>query len=482
MPTTIHSLPYEIISDILEYATWANARDCQQYSYGLNSVSDCHVFEGQHSKPNVQLIIRGQLSPDLIKWNATNNIRRVSRKWREWASAFALQELFIGRWRGGERWLQSQKLGTLNHLVSNEAVYHDPYWSLKHLALLFNQKTFITSSIRRLWFDGYYGPAEIKIIFDILQHCPALHSVTLPWTSLRYGSAELWSSLFNNRRQERRIDSLELLAVNLKNSQISDFSKIGDKRPLESFDVCFGGLKRLKLYGNSNLMPINDDDLVAISRTATGLREIHITGASSISVKGLVAVVQASKQSLRIIEHSPVLEDGFEHLQPKESDGGHLCHHILGCPHLNTLAISLPTICEDLFSDPSVNWAGDVQIRAGGLCGNVPIRKRGDQWPEVGKRILARARSLMDARAQVGVELNIEIFIGHWIFEPGQSLVHGDFALGEILSDGCWPVTKGPSSKGPYGQTDWHRKEEGPYSAISEEDFATGLRHGYISF
>lgn len=317
------------------------------------------------------------------------------------------------------RWLQSQKLGTLNHLVSNEAVYHDPYWSLKHLALLFNQKTFITSSIRRLWFDGYYGPAEIKIIFDILQHCPALHSVTLPWTSLRYGSAELWSSLFNNRRQERRIDSLELLAVNLKNSQISDFSKIGDKRPLESFDVCFGGLKRLKLYGNSNLMPINDDDLVAISRTATGLREIHITGASSISVKGLVAVVQASKQSLRIIEHSPVLEDGFEHLQPKESDGGHLCHHILGCPHLNTLAISLPTICEDLFSDPSVNWAGDVQIRAGGLCGNVPIRKRGDQWPEVGKRILARARSLMDARAQVGVELNIEIFIGkgsHYFF------------------------------------------------------------------
>ena len=88
----------------------------------------------------------------------------------------------------------------------------------------------------------------------------------------------------------------------------------------------------------------------------------------------------------------------------------------------------------------------------------------------------------MLSRQTAGKDLNIEIFVDQWIFEPRRFLVHGNLQLGKILSDGTWPIYNMPSSKGPYGQTGLYGKEDGPFESVSEETFRQGLKKRYVSF
>ena len=338
------------------------------------------------------------------------------------------------------------------------------------------------------------------MIFQVLKLCDGLDSVALPWITLRYGSADDWSNLLRRRDNGTALSSLEQLAVDLKQSQIKDHARQIDKRPLDSFKVNFGHLRRIKLSGSSNLMPINDDDLVAISRTAQ-LQELHITGTTFVTTEGLLALSRASDNTLRVLEHSPLADDGFEHPNASSTDdGSHLCTEIVQCPHLRDLAISLPTICSDLFSEPSVEWVGDVQIRAAGVCGQSKSLEQSSDARQIFFNILSQARSLIQAQQKRHTDLNIEIFIGksvltfllklpltlissdHFIFEPSKKLVHADLSVGEILSGGSWPAMPVPSSKGPYGQTGQYGKDERAYQCIHEEEFLEGLRKGYISF
>lgn len=84
-----------------------------------------------------------------------------------------------------------------------------------------------------------------------------------------------------------RLTSVEFLTVALKNSQCSLEKNLTDNAVLRtSNSLDFGGLKRLKIFGDSNLMPLTDEDLFFISRTAVNLEEIHITGATSVTIKG----------------------------------------------------------------------------------------------------------------------------------------------------------------------------------------------------
>lgn len=318
------------------------------------------------------------------------------------------------------------------------------------------------------------------MIFGIIRHCTHLNHTTIPWTTLRYGTQDDWSQLFARRGQRSWPLSLEFLAVDLSANKISDTRNQFDELPLNSAKVDFSRVQRLKVFGNTNFMPITDNDLVAIARTARNLKEIHITGTSTTSIDGVMALIAASQNHLQVLEHSPLSKDGFEHPNPT-SDGfhGHLCDKLLGCPKLRDLSISLPSICEDLFKDSSVQWRGEVQIRAGSLC-NHPKSATGVRdgfW-----RILDIARSLMAVKDQEGTEIDIQLFINYWIFDPRHGQVHGNIELGQGLSDGSWPSSYSNSSKGPYGQTGLYGKDERPYSCISEEEFTIGLRHGYVSF
>ncbi len=401
-----------------------------------------------------------------------------------------------------DRWTQSRVLDSLRENPSSIAVYRDPYHSLKSANQLFSRSPKLAYCIRRLWFNGFYGAETSTLIFSILRNCDALDYLTLPWTALRYGTAEDWSRLLCNNAHGKHLSSLELLAVDPKESQTGNPANQVDKKPLYNAEVDFGRLERLKIFGNSAFMALSDNDLVALARTAKNLRELHVTGTTSpITINGIMALAEASQGSLQILEYSPLSEDGFEHPNPASShDERHVCQQILQCKRLRNLSISMPSLCEDLFSDTSVIWNGEVQIRGGNLCGEQVGLRDSPRALEQLWRILEQTRSLVTARRLDGAELTIELFIGEWdlvhlrhgkpililvdhlIFDTRDLLVHGNFELGEILSDGLWPAESRPSRKGPYGQTGLYGKDEGPFSCVSEDCFADGLRRGYVSF
>ena len=377
--------------------------------------------------------------------------------------------------------MQSRSLDTLQGKPSSISVYRDPYYSLKNTLLLFNGSPGLGSCVRRLWFNGYYSAETVALIFAIIRYCTNLNHLTVPWTALRYGTKDDWSRLLGTSLEQRDPLSLELLAVDLSVKKISDAKNQYDEMPLDSGSVDFSRIERLKIFGNTNFMPITDSDLTAIARTAKNLKEIHITGTSTVTLDGVMALVEASHDSLQVLEHSPLSDDGFEHPKPTLSkDQDHLCKKLPQYPQLRDLSISLPSLCEDIFEDTSVHWRGELQIRAGSLCDH---SKDGTKALDHFWSILDQARIFMAVRDQVGEgELDIQLFANSWIFDPRNRQVHGNIELGQALADGSWPQSCSVSSKGPYGQTGLYGKDERPYSCISEEEFAEGLKHGYISF
>lgn len=381
--------------------------------------------------------------------------------------------------------MQCRTLHTLQTNPSSIAVYRDPYHSLRKTLQLFESNPALACCVRRISFVGYYGAETNAMIFGILRYCTNLDCVTLPWTALRYGSIEDWSRLLGRNEECHSISSLELLAVDLKESQIDNAANQIDKKPLHSPSVDFSGLKRLKIFGQSNFKPLIDDDLIAISFTAVNLRNLHITGTASVTIDGIGALANSSDQTLETLEHSPLTANGFEHPDPNSLRGQkqHLCPRILECPRLRDLSLSVPSICEDLFSNAPVNWSGEMQIRTGTVCGHHPVSLKTSETAQIKLwRILGQARSLMSRREEEGVELDIEIYINDWIFEPRHYRVHGNLDVAEVASDGAWPTYKGRSSKGPYGQTGLYGKVEGPYEVVSEDSFKQGLNKHYISF
>lgn len=495
MPTAITSLPFELLSRILKEATYFNTREIPVFSYGLSGASE--VGKDARLEPTLS----GHTVPDASKWRATVSLRQVNRQWHDWASLYALRDLYITRWRGSERyflrqswpvmlvhltdiafsrWMQSRSLDTLRGKPSTISVYRDPYHSLKQTLHLFRASPGLGTCVHRLWFNGYYSPETVAMIFEILRYCPNLDHLTVPWTTLRYGTKEDWSQLLGRKLERRRPLSLEFLSVDLSANKIADTRNQFDELPLESAKVDFGRLERLKVFGNTNFMPIIDRDLIAIARTARNLKEVHITETSTTSINAAMALVDASRDHLQLLEHFPLTDDGFQHPDPASTEiHRHLCEDLLQYPQLRDLSISLPSLCEDLLKDPSVPWRGEVQIRAASIC-NHPKNKNEAQdrfW-----RILDLTRALMAAKDYDGVELDIELFINHWVFEPRHGLVHGNIEIGQALSDGSWPLSHTVSSKGPYGQTGLYGKDERPYSCISEKEFAEGLRDGYVSF
>ena len=88
----------------------------------------------------------------------------------------------------------------------------------------------------------------------------------------------------------------------------------------------------------------------------------------------------------------------------------------------------------------------------------------------------------MSLREKDGVQLDIEIFIKNWIFEPRHHRVHGNLKPAELISYGTWPPNKSRSSKGPYGQTGLYGKDEAPYEAVSEDVFKQGLSKHHDSY
>jgi hypothetical protein len=370
---------------------------------------------------------------------------------------------------------------SLYEMIDNprgERVYRNPYQTLTRTRDFFAKLPQFAANVRRLWFDGLYVPETDAQIIEILHSCNNLTTVTLPWTILRNASAQDWARLLGVRR-EVPLHTLELHAIDLPEKQAKEVGNAVDCQPLDSRMVDFSKLKRLKLFGDTKTRPIDDDDLKAIARTATGLEDFQITCMSTVTLDGVMAIVKASRKTLKVLEHSPRAQDGFSHPHPGVySENEHICHILTSCPKLQDLSISLPSMCADLFSNERVQWRGDCQVRALHICRHEQDATSNASTAAL-KELLKQARRLIRRRATAYYpeKLTIELFFADFIFDPHIESVHGDFSMSELVAHGTWPLRKTPSRKGPYGTTGLYGKndEEHSFDRISEDDFFNGV-------
>lgn len=184
------------------------------------------------------------------------------------------------------RWI-NEKEAFKDHTDStyiHPVVYQDPYKSVKSTAKLFTDYPQIAAHARRIWFNGIYQFDTNKYIFQVLHNAVNIRTAAIPWTAVRYGGQEEWQQLMSFPR----LTSLEFLTVGLTSSQTKVEKNLTDNGVLQpSNGLDFSGLRRFKIFGDSNLMPLTDEDLLFISRTAVNLEEIHITGATSVTIKGI---------------------------------------------------------------------------------------------------------------------------------------------------------------------------------------------------
>ncbi|KAF2806596.1 uncharacterized protein BDZ99DRAFT_537323 [Mytilinidion resinicola] len=478
----INAFPYEILAQILETAAQLNQRDGVTFTFGLSQAPL------PLQKTALQRYVRGTVPPELLRWDATASIRHVCWDWHEWGLQYALKDVFIRRWKGAERWAElsqrreAYRLYELVEKPSGTAVYKDPYGSLNRTVQLLADYPEVASKIRRMWFDGFYTYGTDLKISSALRNCTNLTAVSLPWTTLRHLAAQDWAQLLIGTGAPLR--SLELLAVDLPAALAGESDNQLDLRPLDSPSVDFSQLRRLKVFGNSTFMPIDDRDLQAIARTATRLEEFHLTCLSTISIDGVMAVVKSSQSTLKVLEHSPRSNDGFFHPHPGSlPDSEHLCTVLTNCTKLETVSLSVPSMCSALFANENVRWSGDLQVRAARLCGHEDGRSTYEaQWTL--KRLLEQARRLVAARASCHIPKNlfVELFFADFIFEPHANAVHGDFQLAQLASGGSWPVSRSLSRKGPYGSTGLYGKdEEEPFERVDEDEFMSGMCKNWVS-
>ncbi|RYO63375.1 hypothetical protein AA0113_g5935 [Alternaria arborescens] len=476
----INDFPYEVLTQILEEVTKANIRDGPTYTFGLQQAP----LPLERAK--LQRYVRGPVPPELLKWDATATLRSVCWKWHEWALEHSIKDVYIRRWKGGERWAElsnrreSYPLYELIDRPTGTAVYRDPFASLKRTVSICNDYPEVAAKVRRMWVHGFYTAETDRLVFQSLKNCTNITSLSLPWTTIRHVDAKAWRTVLTGTGKP--LQSLELQCVDPTSQQAADKDNLVDLEPLQS--VNFSQLRRLKIFGDTSFMPITDNDLFAIARTATQLEEFHLTCNSSITIDGVMAIVKASRKTLRVLEHSPRSQDGFWHPHPgSPSDCEHLCDTFRNCPKLETLSISLPSVCSHLFSNDDAKFAGDLQVRALHLCEHEDGRSTQEATDAL-QKLLEQARRFIRLRAESAIprDLYVELFFAECIFEPGFQSVHGDFSLAQISSDGHWPQNVDFSGKGPYGSTGLYGKEEeAQFQRIDEADFLAGVRRRLLS-
>lgn len=484
----INDLPHEILSNILKEAAASNVQEGVTYTYGLTQAPL------PLQKAKLDRYIRGPVTPDALYWDAASSLRHVCSRWHDWALQYSLDQIFLRRWRGSERWAEislRRDIYSLYELIdkpSGYAVYRDPYRTLANTDNLFSAYPKLASNLRRLWFNGYYTPYTDRLILSVLRSCRNLTSVTVPWTLLRNGTAEEWIHLLGRSSDDDLpVRSLELQAVCLSETQEGEYRQAIDPQPLLNPKVDFSQLRRLKIFGNTAFAPIVDADLFEVARTATGLEELHITNMSTVSISGVMALVKASHNTIRVLEHSPRSDEGFYHADPGCSPSGeHICETLTQCPKLKDLSISLPSMCATLFSNPDVKWEGELQVRALELCSHhatsTALTRKQSQGSKLRnlREVLDASRSLIVNQQRQRRRLEIEIFFADCIFDPRDCVVDGDFAYAEISSNGTWPITKTSSGKGPYGSTGLYGKDEGTWEIVEEDEFIKAVERGWL--
>lgn len=345
----------------------------------------------------------------------------------------------------------------------------------KTAELLGNHPT-LSSYVRRVWFDGYYQAKESDMIFGILHQCKKLEYLSIPWTALRHGTVVDWSSLFGRNATGPCIATLEIRATNLpKRSAATEKENHFDNKMLQSVSVDFTNLASLRFFGNSKFMSITDKDLIALSRTANNLRELHVMYAHSLRPGGIGALIQSSRLSLEVLEL-----DGVPRMEPEKTEQHDSYSHlrlsrlVAQCPLLRRLRLQSIRTCRDVFACDDVTWSGKVQIYIG-VNSSFQVPQSDDNATML-YQTLDQARCFMDARTGSGKKgVEIEIFTSGFIFEPRCAFVHGDFGTIHTFRE-SWRVEKRESHRNV--QMNGYVREF-PF-CITEDEFKDGLHKGYV--
>lgn len=480
----INEFPDEILSSILNYAAAMNAQEGVKFTFGLTEAPM------PISKTSLTRYIRGPVQPESQLWDGSSPMRRVCTRWHDWAIRHSVRSVSIRKWQGSERWAEiptrraSYGAYELISRPKGSAVYRDPFGFLKSAVDFFSRYPGVADEVRRMFFDGFHTVQTDRMIFAVLRSCRHLTSISVPWTLLRHGTADDWIHLLGiSSEDDVPLKSLELRATCLPSAQEKDWSHVENTHPLADPRVNFSQLKRLKIFGNTSLMPIDDQDMFNIARSATHLEEFHLTNLSTVTIAGVMAIVTSSAQTLRVLEHSPRSDDGFFHPHPGHlAPETHVCDALASCPRLKDLSISVPSMCASLFAHDDLAWQGECQVRALELCpagDDTSMRDnyRAQQSLKLRRLrdVLDSARALMRAQKRKRRDLDIELFFADCIFDPRDKVVHGDFSLAEVSSGGAWPNVWETSAKGPYGSTGVYGKTESSWICVGEDDFARAV-------
>lgn len=98
---TIQDLPYELLDTILTLAGEANSEEINSYTYGLSELPR----PSNPLKTTVSKYLRGRVPADVLRWNSVDAIRTTCSLWHTWALEYAVKEMHVKRWRGGERYV-----------------------------------------------------------------------------------------------------------------------------------------------------------------------------------------------------------------------------------------------------------------------------------------------------------------------------------------------------------------------------------------
>jgi hypothetical protein len=93
----LNEFPTEILASILKYAAEINEKEGVAFTFGLSQPL-------LHEQKKVQRYVRGPVPPPLLKWDSTASIRLVCKRWHNWGLGYVFKEIYVRRWRGGERW------------------------------------------------------------------------------------------------------------------------------------------------------------------------------------------------------------------------------------------------------------------------------------------------------------------------------------------------------------------------------------------
>lgn len=419
----INDLPTEILHNILTRAVSANGTNEVRFTYGLRS-----SFEARSSK--VDRYVRSPSRDDFVAMDAAQAIRRVCTRWGSWVVCHTFQHIREQRPVGNERWADltscraKYPLYELVDAPRGTIVKRDPHLNLRKTYKLLTQSSAVSQHVRRLWFDGFHTVTTDGWILSLAQACPNLEILTIPWTVLRRGRPEHWVALLKSTTSDgRALRSLEVRSSHLTVDEAHQLDRTNVSDPLRDPRVSFRRLRRLRLSGDTRGSPVTDNDLLAIAKTATNLRSLQVTGSSTITVHGVMAVAKASDQSLRLLEYRPLplATDKVWHLPADEE--AHDCSILSALPRLVEFDISLPSVCAKLFANPASIWRGTCTVRSDRVCSRMHKDKSQDEAQRL-EQLLRSARLRLSERARLRGPLMIEIIHAGLRFRPDQSLVH----------------------------------------------------------